>query len=111
MIQCRNVLGDSVVGMNPDRTYPGWYKNVISLWILFGMAWLALVIKFCINLLESSSDFCQCNKKSTELAEDLMDDGKNSMTGLHDVESRNDKDTETKGPDECHIHTAPAEAL
>lgn len=111
MIQCRNVLGDSVVGMNPDRTYPGWYKNVISLWILFGMAWLALVIKFCINLLESSSDFCQCNKKSAELAEDLMDDGKNSMTGLHDVESCNDKDTETKGPDECHIHTAPAEAL
>ncbi|XP_027309827.2 potassium channel subfamily K member 17 [Anas platyrhynchos] len=104
-------FGDYVIGMNPDRTYPGWYKNVISLWILFGMAWLALVIKFCINLLESSSDFCQCNKKSTELAEDLMDDGKNSMTGLHDVESRNDKDTETKGPDECHIHTAPAEAL
>uniref|UniRef100_A0A8B9ZAU3 Potassium two pore domain channel subfamily K member 17 n=1 Tax=Anas platyrhynchos TaxID=8839 RepID=A0A8B9ZAU3_ANAPL len=100
-------FGDYVI----DRTYPGWYKNVISLWILFGMAWLALVIKFCINLLESSSDFCQCNKKSTELAEDLMDDGKNSMTGLHDVESRNDKDTETKGPDECHIHTAPAEAL
>uniref|UniRef100_A0A8C3CMB3 Potassium channel subfamily K member n=1 Tax=Cairina moschata TaxID=8855 RepID=A0A8C3CMB3_CAIMO len=104
-------FGDYVIGMNPDRTYPGWYKNVISLWILFGMAWLALVIKFCINLLESSSDFCQCNKKSTELAEDLMDDGKNSMTGLHDVESCNDKDTETKGPDECHIHTAPAEAL
>ncbi|NWZ19230.1 KCNKH protein, partial [Asarcornis scutulata] len=45
-------FGDYVIGMNPDRTYPGWYKNVISLWILFGMAWLALVIKFCINLLE-----------------------------------------------------------
>ncbi|NWI50924.1 KCNKH protein, partial [Calyptomena viridis] len=45
-------FGDYVIGMNPDRTYPSWYKNVISLWILFGMAWLALVIKFCINLLE-----------------------------------------------------------
>uniref|UniRef100_A0A8C0B2I7 Potassium two pore domain channel subfamily K member 17 n=1 Tax=Buteo japonicus TaxID=224669 RepID=A0A8C0B2I7_9AVES len=78
-----NVLGDSLVGMNPDHTYPGWYKNVISLWILFGMAWLALVIKFCINFLEGSSDFCQCNKKSTEMAEDLMDGNKNSMTGLH----------------------------
>uniref|UniRef100_A0A663LN05 Potassium two pore domain channel subfamily K member 17 n=1 Tax=Athene cunicularia TaxID=194338 RepID=A0A663LN05_ATHCN len=40
-------FGDYVIGMNPDRTYPGWYKNVISLWILFGMAWLALIIKFC----------------------------------------------------------------
>ncbi|KFV87410.1 Potassium channel subfamily K member 17, partial [Struthio camelus australis] len=45
-------FGDYVIGMNPDLTYPGWYKNVISLWILFGMAWLALIIKFCINLLE-----------------------------------------------------------
>ncbi|NWH78720.1 KCNKH protein, partial [Piaya cayana] len=45
-------FGDYVIGMNADRTYPGWYKNVISLWILFGMAWLALVIKFCINFLE-----------------------------------------------------------
>uniref|UniRef100_A0A8C5U5W6 Potassium two pore domain channel subfamily K member 17 n=1 Tax=Malurus cyaneus samueli TaxID=2593467 RepID=A0A8C5U5W6_9PASS len=62
-------FGDYVIGMNPDRTYPGWYKNVISLWILFGMAWLALVIKFCIHLLESSSDFCQCNKKSTEMSQ------------------------------------------
>uniref|UniRef100_A0A8B9N6P3 Potassium channel domain-containing protein n=1 Tax=Accipiter nisus TaxID=211598 RepID=A0A8B9N6P3_9AVES len=80
-------FGDYVVGMNPDHTYPGWYKNVIiSLWILFGMAWLALVIKFCINFLESPSDFCQCNKKSTEMAEDLMDGNKNSMTGLHNVE-------------------------
>ncbi|XP_074676751.1 potassium channel subfamily K member 17-like [Strix aluco] len=104
-------FGDYVIGMNPDRTYPGWYKNVISLWILFGMAWLALVIKFCINFLESSSDFCQCNKKSTEMAEDLMDGNKNSMTGLHDVEICNDKDTKTKGPAESHTYTAPTEAL
>ncbi|XP_065689228.1 potassium channel subfamily K member 17 [Patagioenas fasciata] len=104
-------FGDYVIGMNPDRTYPAWYKNIISLWILFGMAWLALVIKFYINFLESSSDFCQCNKKTTEMAEDLMDSNKNSMTGLHNVESCNDKDTKTKGPDESHTYTAPTEAL
>ncbi|KAM4787390.1 potassium channel subfamily K member 17 isoform 1-T1 [Cyanocitta cristata] len=104
-------FGDYVIGMNPDRTYPGWYKNVISLWILFGMAWLALVIKFCINLLESSSDFCQCNKKNKEMAEDLMDGNKNSMTGLHSVETCSDKDTKTKGPVESHSYTAPTEAL
>ncbi|NXQ41925.1 KCNKH protein, partial [Catharus fuscescens] len=45
-------FGDYVIGMNPDRTYPSWYKNVIPLWILFGMAWLALVIRFCISILE-----------------------------------------------------------
>ncbi|XP_039425455.1 potassium channel subfamily K member 17 isoform X1 [Corvus cornix cornix] len=104
-------FGDYVIGMNPDRTYPGWYKNVISLWILFGMAWLALVIKFCINLLESSSDFCQCNKKNKEMAEDLMDGNKNSMTGLHSAETCSDKDTKTKGPVESHSYTAPTEAL
>uniref|UniRef100_A0A8B9PKV6 Potassium two pore domain channel subfamily K member 17 n=1 Tax=Apteryx owenii TaxID=8824 RepID=A0A8B9PKV6_APTOW len=94
-------FGDYVIGMNPDRAYPGWYKNVISLWILFGMAWLALVIKFCINLLESSSDFCQCNKKSKELVEDLTDGNKNSMTGLDDVESCSGKDTKQKDQTEC----------
>ncbi|XP_068865924.1 potassium channel subfamily K member 17-like isoform X1 [Aphelocoma coerulescens] len=104
-------FGDYVIGMNPDRTYPGWYKNVISLWILFGMAWLALVIKFCINLLESSSDFCQCNKKNKEMAEDLMDGNKNSMTGLHSAETCSDKDTKTKGPVESHSYTVPTEAL
>nr|XP_025978789.1 potassium channel subfamily K member 17 [Dromaius novaehollandiae] len=104
-------FGDYVIGMNPDHTYPGWYKNVVSLWILFGMAWLALVIKFCMNLLESSSDFCQCNKKSKELSEDLMDGKKNSVTGLDDVESCSGKDTKQKDQTEWHIHTAPTEAL
>ncbi|XP_040523524.1 potassium channel subfamily K member 17 isoform X2 [Gallus gallus] len=104
-------FGDYVIGMNPDRTYPSWYKNVISLWILFGMAWLALIIKCCINLLESSSDFCQCNRKSIELSEDEMDDGKKSMTGLHNVESCNDKDTKAGGPGGYHTHTTSTEAL
>ncbi|KAF4798731.1 Potassium channel subfamily K member 17 [Turdus rufiventris] len=85
-------FGDYVIGMNPDRTYPSWYKNVISLWILFGMAWLALVIRFCISVLESSSDFCQCNKKNAVMAEDLMDGNKNNMTGLQNVEICTDKD-------------------
>ncbi|NXA13336.1 KCNKH protein, partial [Sapayoa aenigma] len=45
-------FGDHVIVMNPDHTCPSWYKNVISLWILFGMTWLALVIKLCINFLD-----------------------------------------------------------
>ncbi|XP_025889827.1 potassium channel subfamily K member 17-like [Nothoprocta perdicaria] len=104
-------FGDYVIGMNPDRTYPGWYKNVVSLWILFGMAWLALVIKFCINLLESSSDFCQCKKKSKGVVEDLMDGNKNTMTGLDDVENCNGKDPKQKDQTEWHMQTAPTEAL
>lgn len=45
------------------------------------------------------------------MAEDLMDGNKNSMTGLHNVEICNDKDTKPKGPDESHTYTAPTEAL
>ncbi|KAJ8779961.1 hypothetical protein J1605_011997 [Eschrichtius robustus] len=39
--------------MNPSRNYPLWYKNTVSLWILFGMAWLALIIKLILSLLEA----------------------------------------------------------
>ncbi|XP_028903444.1 potassium channel subfamily K member 17 [Ornithorhynchus anatinus] len=51
-------FGDYIVGMNPEREYPVWYKNVVSLWILFGMSWLSLVINLCIHLLDSSGASC-----------------------------------------------------
>eukprot|EP00071_Canis_lupus_P023110 XP_013973890.2 potassium channel subfamily K member 16 isoform X1 [Canis lupus familiaris] len=46
-------FGDYVIGMDPSRRYPLWYKNTVSLWILFGMAWLALIIKLILSLLET----------------------------------------------------------
>nr|XP_004649816.2 potassium channel subfamily K member 17 [Jaculus jaculus] len=49
-------FGDYVIGMDPSRNYPLWYKNVVSLWILFGMAWLALIIKLILSLLETPGD-------------------------------------------------------
>ncbi|XP_038617397.1 potassium channel subfamily K member 17 [Tachyglossus aculeatus] len=51
-------FGDYIVGMNPEREYPIWYKNVVSLWILFGMAWLSLVINLCIHRLAGSGASC-----------------------------------------------------
>ncbi|XP_044142603.1 potassium channel subfamily K member 17-like [Bufo gargarizans] len=56
-------FGDYVIGRVPGKKYPDWYRNLVSLWILFGMAWLALVITLCTNLLENSRDFCLCCKK------------------------------------------------
>ncbi|XP_057556641.1 potassium channel subfamily K member 17 [Hippopotamus amphibius kiboko] len=55
-------FGDYVIGMNPSRNYPRWYKNTVSLWILFGMAWLALIIKLILSLLETprGSYSCYC---------------------------------------------------
>uniref|UniRef100_A0A8C8RHZ4 Potassium two pore domain channel subfamily K member 17 n=1 Tax=Pelusios castaneus TaxID=367368 RepID=A0A8C8RHZ4_9SAUR len=91
-------FGDYVIGMNPDRIYPGWYKNLVSMWILFGMAWLALVINLCINLLENSSDLCQCGKKKNkELEQELMDSNKNCSPRPDDVENCNSKETKPEG--------------
>ncbi|XP_015675114.1 potassium channel subfamily K member 17 [Protobothrops mucrosquamatus] len=65
-------FGDYVIGMNPTRTYPDWYKNVVSLWILFGLAWLALIINLCISLVENSRRLCQCCKtKSHTISQEL----------------------------------------
>lgn len=46
-----------------------------------------------------------------EMAEDLMDGNKNSMTGLQNAEICSDKDTKMKGPVESHSYRAPMEAL
>ncbi|KAM5262648.1 patr class I histocompatibility antigen, alpha chain E-like [Ctenodactylus gundi] len=48
-------------GMNPARRYPLWYKNIVSLWILFGMVWLALIIKLILSLLETPGAACSCS--------------------------------------------------
>ncbi|XP_077017811.1 potassium channel subfamily K member 17 [Tamandua tetradactyla] len=53
-------FGDYVIGMKTDRRYPLWYKNMVSLWILFGMAWLALIIKLILSLLETPGKLCSC---------------------------------------------------
>uniref|UniRef100_A0A8D0DIF5 Potassium channel subfamily K member n=1 Tax=Salvator merianae TaxID=96440 RepID=A0A8D0DIF5_SALMN len=94
-------FGDYVIGMNPERVYPGWYKNVVSLWILFGMAWLALIINLCISLLENSSDFCQCCKgKNRDVEQELMDSSQNVSIGPEDGQDGSlKKDPKPTGPD------------
>ncbi|XP_043855248.1 potassium channel subfamily K member 17 [Dromiciops gliroides] len=59
-------FGDYVIGMDPERRYPVWYKNVVSMWILFGMAWLALIINLVISLLESSTVLCTCSRRNSQ---------------------------------------------
>ncbi|XP_006148674.1 potassium channel subfamily K member 17 [Tupaia chinensis] len=59
-------FGDYVIGMKPSRKYPLWYKNTVSLWILFGMAWLALIIKLILSLLETPGGACSCHHHSSK---------------------------------------------
>uniref|UniRef100_A0A8C4RJS6 Potassium channel, subfamily K, member 17 n=1 Tax=Erpetoichthys calabaricus TaxID=27687 RepID=A0A8C4RJS6_ERPCA len=63
-------FGDLVAGINPDVTYPSWYRDFMGFWIFFGLAWLAQVINFCINVLEDLSGYLkqkQCPKPSCPL--------------------------------------------
>ncbi|XP_077616916.1 potassium channel subfamily K member 17 [Crocuta crocuta] len=59
-------FGDYVIGMDPSRRYPLWYKNTVSLWILFGMAWLALIIKLILSLLETPGKSYSCYHHSSK---------------------------------------------
>ncbi|XP_001918005.3 potassium channel subfamily K member 17 [Equus przewalskii] len=59
-------FGDYVIGMDPSRRYPLWYKNTVSLWILFGMAWLALIIKLLLSLLETPRGLYSCYHHSSK---------------------------------------------
>ncbi|XP_037342750.2 potassium channel subfamily K member 17 [Pungitius pungitius] len=45
-------FGDFVADSNPDKTYPQWYSVLMASWIFFGLAWLALLINHCIDILE-----------------------------------------------------------
>lgn len=53
-------------GMDPSRRYPLWYKNTVSLWILFGMAWLAFIIKLILSLLETPGRAGSCYHHSSK---------------------------------------------
>uniref|UniRef100_A0A8C6D8P2 Potassium channel subfamily K member n=1 Tax=Moschus moschiferus TaxID=68415 RepID=A0A8C6D8P2_MOSMO len=59
-------FGDYVIGMNPSRNYPLWYQNTVSLWILFGMAWLALIIKLILSLLEAPRESYSCYPQTSK---------------------------------------------
>ncbi|NXY73164.1 KCNK5 protein, partial [Glareola pratincola] len=36
-------FGDYVVGKQPDRNYFSYYRTLVAIWILFGLAWIALL--------------------------------------------------------------------
>ncbi|XP_069810310.1 potassium channel subfamily K member 17 isoform X2 [Dendropsophus ebraccatus] len=87
-------FGDYVVGQVPGKDYPNWYRNIVSLWILFGLAWLALIITLSINLLESARNYCPCcqrkedEKRDVELIDtSLNGQGPTPLQGPEDTDS------------------------
>ncbi|XP_040207771.1 potassium channel subfamily K member 16 [Rana temporaria] len=45
-------FGDYVVGKDPNKHYISMYRSLATLWIIFGLAWLALVLNVVAELVE-----------------------------------------------------------
>ena len=50
---------------DPDRYYPEWYAFIMGAWIFFGLAWLALLINHCIDLLEGFNGYLKEKREGT----------------------------------------------
>ncbi|XP_028934381.1 potassium channel subfamily K member 16-like isoform X1 [Ornithorhynchus anatinus] len=47
-------FGDYVVGVQPGRTYRSYYRALVAIWILFGLAWIALLFNLLTTFLEDT---------------------------------------------------------
>ncbi|XP_074854764.1 potassium channel, subfamily K, member 16-like isoform X2 [Carettochelys insculpta] len=47
-------FGDYVVGKQPDRNYPSYYRSLVAIWIIFGLAWIALLFNLLTTVLEDT---------------------------------------------------------
>ncbi|XP_067411283.1 potassium channel subfamily K member 16-like [Emydura macquarii macquarii] len=45
-------FGDYVIGKQPDRNYPSYYRTLVAIWIIFGLAWIALLFNLLTTVLE-----------------------------------------------------------
>ncbi|MEE6473565.1 hypothetical protein FKM82_010083 [Ascaphus truei] len=45
-------FGDYVLGTDPSKHYISVYRSLAALWIIFGLAWLALIFKLAADLVE-----------------------------------------------------------
>lgn len=47
-------FGDYVVGKQPGRIYFSYYRTLVAIWILFGLAWIALLFNLLTTVLEDT---------------------------------------------------------
>ncbi|XP_009557138.2 potassium channel subfamily K member 16 [Cuculus canorus] len=47
-------FGDYVVGKQPDRNYFSYYRTLVAIWIIFGLAWIALLFNLLTTVLEDT---------------------------------------------------------
>ncbi|KAM9381167.1 potassium channel, subfamily K, member 16-like [Phaethornis superciliosus] len=47
-------FGDYVIGKKPGRNYFSYYRMLVAIWILFGLAWIALLFNLLTTVLEDT---------------------------------------------------------
>ncbi|XP_015278565.1 PREDICTED: potassium channel subfamily K member 16-like [Gekko japonicus] len=45
-------FGDYIIGRQPSKRYFPYYRILVAIWIIFGLAWIALLFNLLSNLLE-----------------------------------------------------------
>ncbi|OWK50647.1 Potassium channel subfamily K member 17 [Lonchura striata] len=64
-------FGDYVVGKQSDRKYFSYYRVLVAIWILFGLAWIALLFNLLTTVLEDTEKI---------IVKDLQQIGKQTIT-------------------------------
>ncbi|XP_053315419.1 potassium channel subfamily K member 16-like [Spea bombifrons] len=64
-------FGDYVLGTDPNKHYISIYRSLAALWIIFGLAWLALVFKLAADLVEKLVHF-RMHRTQTTIEENAV---------------------------------------
>ncbi|XP_072345336.1 potassium channel, subfamily K, member 16-like [Scyliorhinus torazame] len=65
-------FGDYVVGADPHRTFHRFYRALVAIWILFGIAWLALLFNLLTVFMEDTEKKISEIKNKKKAAKEKM---------------------------------------
>uniref|UniRef100_A0A665UYD9 Potassium two pore domain channel subfamily K member 16 n=1 Tax=Echeneis naucrates TaxID=173247 RepID=A0A665UYD9_ECHNA len=67
-------FGDYVVGTDPDKEYIALYRSLAGIWIIFALAWLALILNMAARVIEIVAVLTYPGLKTQEAEEDVSED-------------------------------------
>ncbi|XP_060684393.1 potassium channel subfamily K member 16-like isoform X1 [Hemiscyllium ocellatum] len=87
-------FGDYIVGVNPHMKYRKFYRAVMAIWILFGMAWLALLFNLLTTFMEDTEKkITQIRNKKKAKAKMIFGYNANANSSSEDVSILSDSET------------------
>uniref|UniRef100_A0A665UY26 Potassium two pore domain channel subfamily K member 16 n=1 Tax=Echeneis naucrates TaxID=173247 RepID=A0A665UY26_ECHNA len=74
-------FGDYVVGTDPDKEYIALYRSLAGIWIIFALAWLALILNMAARVIEIVAVLTYPGLKTQEAEEDVSEDVSSGSKG------------------------------